>query len=229
METITRNVRVSRGDRRMLTQTSIRFGCRFEKLTSRLLGVFVVVSALVSPGAEFAVARDAPANDFSSLLEWKNQIAADLEHNKRYLPGVRARGKIGLVNLELNINRAGWVLPGTRIATVDRELGSMALLLLQQSQPFPAPEHVGLRDATFRIVVPIRFYEIPPQDAAGLQDLERRKLLECYEADREELEYQRRKAAYRKVEPPSEVYRMPEGCFEAKRQGAERREADALR
>jgi hypothetical protein len=213
----------------MLTQTSIRFGCRFEKLTSRLLGVFVVVSALVSPGAEFAVARDAPANDFSSLLEWKNQIAADLEHNKRYLPGVKARGKIGLVNLELNINRAGWVLPGTRIATVDRELGSMALLLLQQSQPFPAPEHVGLRDATFRIVVPIRFYEIPPQDAAGLQDLERRKLLECYEADREELEYQRRKAAYRKVEPPSEVYRMPEGCFEAKRQGAERREADALR
>ena len=81
----------------------------------------------------------------------------------------------------------------------------------------------------FRIVVPIRFYEIPPQDAAGRQDLERRKLLECYEADREELEYQRRKAAYRKVEAPSEVYRMPEGCFEAKRQGAERREADALR
>jgi len=84
LETITRNVCVSRGDRRMLTQTSIRFGCRFEMLTSRLLGVFVVVSALVSPGAEFAVARDAPANDFSSLLEWKNQIAADLEHNKRY-------------------------------------------------------------------------------------------------------------------------------------------------
>jgi hypothetical protein len=43
-------------------------------LTSRLLGIFVVVSALVSPGAEFAVARDAPANDFSPLLEWKNQI-----------------------------------------------------------------------------------------------------------------------------------------------------------
>jgi hypothetical protein len=107
----------------------------------------------------------------------------------------------------------------------------VALLLLQQSQPFPAPEHVGLRDATFRIVVPSRFNEIPPQDAAGLHDLERRKLLEGYEADREELEYQRRKAAYRKVEPPTEVDRMPEGCLEAKRQGAERqrREADALR
>jgi len=196
-----------------------------------LLGIFAVVSALVSPGAEFAVARDAPANDFSSLLEWKSQIAADIEHNKRYLPGVRTRGKIGVVYFDLNISRAGWVLPGTRIVTVDRELGSAALLLLQQAQPFPAPDHVGLRDASFRILVPIRFNEFPPAQAAGLQDLvERRKLLECYQADREELEYQRRKAAYRKAEPPTEVYRMPEGCLEAKRQGAERerREADAL-
>ena len=200
-------------------------------LTSRLLGIFAVLSALVSPGAEVAVARDAPANDFSSLLEWKNQIAADIEHNKRYLPGVRTRGKIGVVYFDLNISRAGWVLPGTRIVTVDRELGSAALLLLQQAQPFPAPDHVGLRDASFRILVPIRFNEFPPAQAAGLQDLvERRKLLECYQADREELEYQRRKAAYRKAEPPTEVYRMPEGCLEAKRQGAERerREADAL-
>jgi len=200
-------------------------------LTSRLLGIFAVLSALVSPGAEFAVARDAPAIDFSSLLEWKNQIAADIEHNKRYLPGVRTRGKIGVVYFDLNISRAGWVLPGTRIVTVDRELGSAALLLLQQAQPFPAPDHVGLRDASFRILVPIRFNEFPPAQAAGLQDLvERRKLLECYQADREELEYQRRKAAYRKAEPPTEVYRMPEGCLEAKRQGAERerREADAL-
>jgi hypothetical protein len=201
-------------------------------LTSRLLGIFVIVSALVSPRVEFAVARDAPANDFSPVLDWKSQIAADLEHNKRYLPGDRTRGKIGVVNFELNINRDGWVLPGTRIATADPELGRVALLLLQQSQPFPAPENVGLRQATFRIVVPIRFNEIPPQDAAGLENLvERRKLLDCYEADRQELDYQHRKAAYRKTEPPTAVYRMPEGCFEAKRQDAERnrREADALR
>jgi hypothetical protein len=35
------------------------------------------------PGAEFAVARDAPANDFSSLLERKNQIAADTHEAPR--------------------------------------------------------------------------------------------------------------------------------------------------
>ena len=65
----------------------------------------------------------------------------------------------------------------------------------------------------------------------GIKDLERRKLLECDEADREELEYQRRKAAYRKAEPPTDVHRVPEGCFEAKRQDAERQrqQADALR
>jgi hypothetical protein len=136
-------------------------------LTSRLLGIFVVVSALMSSGAEFAVARDAPANDFSSLLEWKSEIAADIEHNKRYLPGVRTRGKIGVVYFDLNINRAGWVLPGTRIVTVDRQLGSAALLLLQQSQPFPAPDHVGLRDTTFRILVPIRIRRNPSSGRSG--------------------------------------------------------------
>src|SRR5260370_40289146 len=143
-------------------------------LTSRLLGIFVVVSALMSSGAEFGVARDAPANDFSPLLEWKSHIAADIEHNRRYLPGVRTRGKIGVVYFDLNINRAGWVLPGTRIVTADRHLGSAALLLLQQSQPFRAPDHFALPDNTVRSLRPFRFNELPPQDAAGLEDLEHR-------------------------------------------------------
>src|SRR5262249_36119244 len=59
-----------------------------------------------------------------------------------------------------------------------------------------------------------------------------RKLLECYEADRQELEYHRRRAAYRNAEPPTTVNRMPEGCREAKeeerqRQQAERKEKEA--
>jgi hypothetical protein len=195
-------------------------------LRSRLPSIFLVVAALMSAGTEFAVARNAPANDFSPLLEWKNQIIAELEHNKRYLPATRTRGKFGIVKFELNITHSGWVLPGTRIVTADPELGRVALLLLQQAQPFPPPDHVNLPDAAFRIVVPIRFNDVPAQDAAGLaaglQDPESRKQLECYEADRQELEYQRRKAAYRKAEPPNAVYRMPEGCLEAKRQEAER-------
>ncbi len=161
-------------------------------------------------------------------LEWKNQISADLEHNKRYLTGTRTRGKSGVVRFEFNMSRAGWVLPGTRIVTVNPDLGRAALLLIQQSQPFPPPEHVKLPDASFRVVVMIRFSNLPPQDA-GLEDPERRKLMECYEADRQELEYQRRRAAYRNAEPPNAVNRMPEGCLEAKRQEEQRQRQEAER
>src|SRR5215471_13889273 len=194
-------------------------------LKPRLLGVFLVAAAPMFTGAEFAVARDVRENDVSVPLEWKNQIIADLEHNKRYLPGTRIRSRGGIVRFEFNMSRAGWVLPGTRIVTVNPELGRAALLLVQQSQPFAPPEHVKLPDASFRVVVPIRFEKTPPREA-GLEDAER-KLLECYEADRQELEYQRRRAAYRNAEPPTTVNRMPEGCREAKQQEEERQRQEA--
>ena len=197
-------------------------------LKPRLLGIFLLAAALMSTGAESAVARSADDNDVSVPPEWKNQIIADLEHNKRYLSRTRTRGKSGVVRFEFNMSRSGWVLPGTRIVTINPELGRAALLLIQQSQPFSPPEHVKLPDASFRLVVPIRFESIPPREA-GLADAERRKLLECYEADRQELEYQRRRAAYRHAEPPTTVNRMPEGCLEAKQQEEERQRQDAER
>ena len=192
----------------------------------RLLGIFLLAAALMSTGAEIAGARSADEDDVSVPLEWKNQIIADLEHNKRYLPRIRTRGRTGIVRFEFNMSRSGWVLPGTRIVTINPELGRAALLLIQQSQPFSPPEHVKLPDASFRLVVPIRFESIPPREA-GLQDAERRKLLECHEADRQELEYQRRRAAYRHAEPPTTVSRMPEGCLEAKQQEQERQRQQA--
>ena len=197
-------------------------------LKPRLLGIFLLTAALMSTAAEFAVARSAADDDVSVPLEWKNQIIADLEHNKRYLPRIRIRGKSGIVRFEFNMSRSGWVLPGTRIVTINPELGRAALLLIQQSQPFSPPEHVKLPDTSFRLVVPIRFESIPPREA-GLQDAERRKLLECHEADRQELEYQRRRAAYRHAEPPTTVNRMPEGCLEAKQQEEERQREHADR
>jgi hypothetical protein len=190
-------------------------------LTSRLLRL-LLLTALMSAGGEIAVARDGPASDFSALQEWKNQITAELEHNKRYLPATRTRGKIGVVKFELSINRSGWVLPGTRIVTADPDLGRVALLLLQQSQPFPAPDNFKVPDSSFRIVSSIRFIDIPAPEPAGLQGLDYRKLSECYEADRQELEYQRRKAASRNAPLPTAVSRTPEGCSEARRQETER-------
>ena len=196
-------------------------------LKPRSLGIFLLTAALMSTAAEFTVARSAADDDVSVPLEWKNQIMADLEHNKRYLPRIRIRGKSGIVRFEFNVSRSGWVLPGTRIVTINPELGRAALLLIQQSQPFSPPEHVKLPDASFRLVVPIRFENIPPREAGP--DAERRKLLECYEADRQELEYQRRRAAYRNAEPPTTVNRMPEGCLEAKQQEEERQRQQAER
>jgi hypothetical protein len=193
----------------------------------RLLGIFLLAAALMFTGAESAVARSADDNDASVPPEWKNQIIADLEHNKRYLSRSRTRGKSGVVRFEFNMSRSGWVLPGTRIVTINPELGRAALLLIQQSQPFSPPGHVKLPDASFRLVVPIRFESTPPREA-GLQD-ERRKLLECDEADRQELEYQRRRAAYRNAEPPTTVNRMPEGCLEAKQQEEERQRQEVER
>ena len=185
-------------------------------LKSPLLGICVAVAALLSTGAQPAVARDGPGSDFSPITEWKNQIGSDLEHNKRYLPDSRTRGKIGTVRFELTMNRGGWVLPGTRIITVDPDLGRVALLLLQQSQPFPAPDNFNLRDATFRVVVPIRFYNVAPEGEPEVVSLDGRKLLDCYQADREELDYQRRRAAALGRTPPTGVSRTPEGCAEAR-------------
>ena len=196
-------------------------------LKPRSLGIFLLTAALMSTAAEFAVARSAADDDVSVPLEWKNQIMADLEHNKRYLPRIRIRGKSGIVRFEFNMSRSGWVLPGTRIVTINPELGRAALLLIQQSQPFSPPEHVKLPDTSFRLVVPIRFENPPPRETGP--DAERGKLLECYEADRQELEYQRRRAAYRHAEPPTTVNRMPEGCLEAKRQEEERQRQQAER
>jgi hypothetical protein len=182
-------------------------------LKSPLLGIVVAVAALLSTGAQPAAARDGPGSDFSPM---KNQIGSDLEHNKRYLPDSRTRGKIGTVRFELTMNRGGWVLPGTRIITVDPELGRVALLLLQQSQPFPAPDNFNLRDATFRVVVPIRFYNVAPEGEPEVVSLDGRKLLDCYQADREELDYQRRRAAALGRAPPTGISRTPEGCAEAR-------------
>jgi hypothetical protein len=189
---------------------------------SPLLGIAVAAAALLAAGAQSAVARDGPGSDFSPINEWRNQISSDLEHNKRYLPDVRTRGRIGTVRFELTMNRAGWVLPGTRIVTVDPELGRVALLLLQQSQPFPAPDNFGLRDATFHVVVPIRFNNVAAEGAPENVGFDRRKLLECYQADREELDYQRRRAARLGLAPPNGISRTPEDCADARRQELER-------
>src|SRR5262249_40017711 len=144
-ENAVRKHRLQRGARVVRTSSS-NLDLRMRR--PRLLGIFLLAAALMSTGAEFAVARSADEDDVSVPLEWKNQIIADLEHNKRYLPRIRTRGRSGVVRFEFNMSRSGWVLPGTRIVTINPELGRAALLLIQQSQPFSPPDHVKLPDAS---------------------------------------------------------------------------------
>ena len=80
-----------------------------------------------------------------------------------------------------------------------------------------APDNFNLRDATFRVIVPIRFNNVAAEDAPEAVSFDRRKLLECYEADREELDYQRRRAARLGLAPPTGISRTPDGCAEARR------------
>jgi hypothetical protein len=47
--------------------------------------------------------------------------------------------------------------------------------------------------------------------------------LECYQADREELDYQRRRAMRLGLVPPNGVSRTPEGCSEARRVESEQK------
>jgi len=58
--------------------------------------------------AEIAIAaRRARERFFSRYREWGSQISSDLEHNKRYLPDSRTRGRIGMVRFGLTMNCAG--------------------------------------------------------------------------------------------------------------------------
>src|SRR5260370_17181919 len=104
-------------------------------LNSHSRSICLAVAGLICAGPRSTIALDAPANRFSALQDWQSQIGSDLEHNKRYLPATRTRGKIGIVKFELTMNRAGWVLPGTRIVTVYPHLRTRPLLLPPQPQP----------------------------------------------------------------------------------------------
>ena len=67
------------------------------------------------------------------------------------------------------------------------------------------------------MIVPIRFNNVAAEDAPEAVSFDRRKLLECYEADREELDYQRRRAARLGLAPATGISRTPDGCAEARR------------
>jgi protein TonB len=93
----------------------------------------------------------------ASVATWRSQIAAMLEHNKRYPPGARLRRQQGVAQLTFSIDREGQVL-SSRIVTSSgfSALDEETLALVQRAQPFPVPPP-EVSGSEIKFTVPVRY------------------------------------------------------------------------
>jgi protein TonB len=109
-----------------------------------------VAPAPVTTAAQSARARAAVAT-------WRSQIAAMLEHSKRYPQEARSRREQGVAQLAFSIDREGHVL-SSRIVTGSGfpALDEETLALVRRAEPFPAPPP-EVSGSEIKFVVPVRF------------------------------------------------------------------------
>ncbi len=110
-------------------------------------------AAAPTPGAN--------ARDSNAIPNWRSQLVARLERNKRYPAEARARGETGTVQLAFTIDRKGGahsvrLVRSSGSSTLDRE----TLTLIDRAAPFPPPPP-ELGGGQIAIVVPIRY--LPPR------------------------------------------------------------------
>jgi protein TonB len=113
-----------------------------------------------SAAMQHATRASAPSSgaglrDDDALPNWKSQLLAQLERNKRY--PAEARGGHGITLLAFSVDRQG----GVHRARVARSSGSAlldqeTLALLQRAQPLPSPPP-QMRGAQIAVTVPIRY------------------------------------------------------------------------
>jgi periplasmic protein TonB len=109
--------------------------------------------------AERAAAPSAGANSHNpnAVPDWKSQLVAQLERNKRYPSEAQSRGDQGVVRLAFSIDRSG----GVHNARIVGSSGSSALdqatlSLVARASPLPPPPP-EVSGAQIPIVVPIRY------------------------------------------------------------------------
>jgi len=109
--------------------------------------------------AERAAAPMAGANSQNpnALPNWKSQLVAQLERNKRYPPEAQSRGEQGIAQLAFSIDRSG----GVHNARITRSSGSSALdqatlALVARAAPLPPPPP-EIAGSQIPISVPIRY------------------------------------------------------------------------
>jgi periplasmic protein TonB len=99
----------------------------------------------------------ANSNNPNAVPNWKSQLVAQLERNKRYPSEAQARGDQGVVRLSFSIDRSG----GVHNARIVGSSGSSALdqatlSLVARAAPLPPPPP-EVPGAQIPIVVPIRY------------------------------------------------------------------------
>jgi protein TonB len=92
-----------------------------------------------------------------SVIRWQSQLAAHIEHFKRYPAAARARGTSGTATVAFTIDHEGHLLRSSIVqssgsAMLDQE----TLAMLARAQPMPRPPD-QLTDGELTFVMPIRF------------------------------------------------------------------------
>jgi protein TonB len=115
-----------------------------------------------SPAERRAERAAAPAPGANSrnafaLPNWKSQLVAQLERNKRYPAEAQARGDSGVALLSFSIDRNG----GVHRARITRSSGSAlldreTLALVERARPLPPPP-AEVPGASIPVTVPIRY------------------------------------------------------------------------
>jgi protein TonB len=114
-------------------------------------------SAAAQQARASAPAPGANLRDDTAAPNWKSQLLAVLERNKRYPSDAQSNGDQGVAMLAFAVDRQG----GVHRAHIARSSGSAALdretlSLLQRAQPLPAPP-AEMRGAQIAVMVPIRY------------------------------------------------------------------------
>jgi periplasmic protein TonB len=104
-----------------------------------------------------AAAPQAARTPPPSVVRWQSQLAAHIEHFKRYPPAARSRGEHGTATVVFTIDREGHLLRSSILrssgsAALDQE----SLAVLARAQPMPRPPD-QLTDGELTFVMPVLF------------------------------------------------------------------------
>jgi periplasmic protein TonB len=93
----------------------------------------------------------------SVVIRWQSELAAHIEHFKRYPAEARSHGDQGTAKVAFTIDHEGRLLASRIVqSSGSAALDNETLAMLARAQPMPRPPD-GLSDTQLTFVVPVRF------------------------------------------------------------------------